>query len=63
MVEISKISEKCFAEIYSGCLILCDTQPECNPQCPFYKPIGCEDWIRREIGDEVWLIPPEEYKE
>ena len=29
--------------------------------CKWYKPKDCEDWIRSERGDEIWLIPPEEY--
>lgn len=31
-------------------------------KCPFYKPQGCSDWVRLEEGDEVYVIPPEEYK-
>lgn len=61
MVEISNTKEKCFAHMQTGCQVLCDLQPICSPKCPFYKPAGCEDWIRRERGEEIWLIPPEEY--
>lgn len=58
MVEISNCNEPCFALKKAGCKIL---TCECIGKCKFYKPVGCEDWIRSERGDEVWLIPPEEY--
>lgn len=61
MVEITNVKERCFALLHTGCAILCEIEPECSTECPFYKPQGCEDWIRREKGDEIWLIPPEEY--
>lgn len=60
MVEISKIQDKCFAEMRGVCAVLAEYK-SCDPTCSFYKPVGCEDWIRREIGEEIWLIPPEEY--
>jgi len=41
-----------------GCLIT-TAWAECK--CPFYKPKGCEDWIRVERDGQVWLVPPEEY--
>lgn len=58
MVEISKCTEPCFAQMRSGCKIL---TINCEGRCKFYKPKGCEDWIRSERNGEVWLIPPEEY--
>lgn len=61
MIEISKTKDQCFALGYMGCSVLCEARPKCTPQCPFYKPVGCEDWIRREVSGEIWLIPPEEY--
>ena len=60
MVEISKCKEKCFALTDAGCKIL-TTKCEGKERCKWYKPKGCEDWVRSERGDEVWLIPPEEY--
>lgn len=30
--------------------------------CPFYKPIDCEDWIRIDRRNMVFMIPPEEVK-
>lgn len=62
MVEITNIEEKCFADLKSGCGVLSSSDYECSPQCPFYKPVGCEDWIRREKEDEIWIVPPEEYE-
>lgn len=62
MVEISDCEERCFALWAGGCSILTSkTKEDCTARCPFYKPQGCEDWIRREDKDEIWLIPPEEY--
>ena len=61
MVEISNIKDKCFAERHGGGCVVLSVRLSCNPRCPFYKPVGCEDWIRREVGDEIWLIPQEEY--
>lgn len=58
MVEISNCKEPCFAKLEIGCLIT-TAWAECK--CPFYKPKGCEDWVRRETDGRVWLIPPEEY--
>ena len=60
MIEISKCKERCFASISDGCAILTKMPIKCSPDCAFYKPQGCEDWIRQE-KDGIWLIPPEEY--
>lgn len=32
-------------------------------KCPFYKPIGCKDWVKIENEGGVELYTPEEYKE
>lgn len=62
MINITDCEDKCFA-LWSGyCSILTDKiKDDCTPQCPFYKPQGCEDWIRRERHGQIWLITPEEY--
>ena len=62
MVEITDIDEKCFAHLKSGCAVLSRSDINCTPQCPFYKSVGCEDWIRREKDNGIWLVPPEEYE-
>ena len=62
MVEITTLEEKCFARLQRGCSVLSRSDPECSPQCSFYKPAGCEDWIRKEKNGEIWIIPPEEYE-
>ena len=64
MIDITESTDKCFA-IWAGvCSILTDKiKDDCTPQCPFYKPQGCEDWVRRKVKEKVWLIPPEEYAE
>ena len=63
MIKLSTIKEKCFGELADGCTVVKDEYIECGHQCPFYKPIGCEDWIRKEIEGEAWIVPPEEYYE
>ena len=62
MVKINDLDERCFAELKSGCGVLSRNDYKCSPQCPFYKPRGCEDWVRIVKGEEIWLIPPEEYE-
>lgn len=59
MVEIAVVNDKCFALTERGCVCL-DDDSQCGKCCPFYKPAGCEDWVKVEIDGEVWLIPPEE---
>lgn len=51
--------EDCFAMEEGKCQILWE-DVVCTYDCPFYKPQGCEDWIKLEKGEEIWLIPPEE---
>jgi len=29
-------------------------------ECPFYKPYGCEDWVRIEKDGEIIMYTPEE---
>lgn len=63
MIELSVINDKCFAELPRACSALSVTEPHCDYRCAFYKPAGCEDWIRRETESGSYLIPPEEYEE
>lgn len=62
MVEISKCKDRCFAELHTGCKIL-TTECEGKDNCPFYKPVDCESWIRKEVKGKVYIMPPEEYYE
>ena len=62
MIEISKCKDPCFASMHSGCKVL-TTECEGKDKCVFYKPEGCEDWMRVERNGKVWLVPPEEYYE
>jgi hypothetical protein len=62
MIEISKCKDPCFAQMHNGCKVL-TTECEGKRKCPFFKPEGCEDWIRVERNGKVWLVPPEEYYE
>lgn len=65
MVNITNSKEKCFAYRKTSrkttCTALAKMQKNCSNKCRFFKPSGCEDWVRREVGNEIWLIPPEEY--
>ncbi len=63
-----KDKHKCFAFRNIAGIITCEALryivPECGtPQCPFYKPVGCDDWIRIDDEDGHNLIPPEDYYE
>lgn len=59
-INLKDVKDKCFAKTDKGvCEALWEDSP-CTFECPFYKPTGCEDWIRLEKGAEKWLIPPEE---
>lgn len=56
---------KCFANMRDGCAVMGSKAPMtgCNSyRCPFYKPSGCEDWMRIEKSASISLIPPEEYR-
>lgn len=60
MVEISRCKDPCFAQLATGCKVLtCDCAGKA--ECPFYKPVGCEDWIKVEHNGEAWILTPEEY--
>lgn len=60
MTNITGCKDPCFGLVEGVCMILTE-QTDCGIECPFYKPQGCEDWVKREEGAEIWLIPPEEY--
>lgn len=58
MLDITEHEARCFAKIWDNCTVLIRTDCE---GCKFYKPINCEDWIRIDREEGVYLIPPEEY--
>lgn len=58
MIQVTEQLERCFAQLNGKCLIL--IRKQCAG-CNFYKPAGCEDWVRAERKGKVLLIPPEEY--
>lgn len=63
MIDIRFSTEPCFGFskwIGNHCTVLTEVKT-CGARCPFYKPVGCENWIKRETEKEIWLIPPEEY--
>ena len=61
MIDITDSKEPCFAMERYGCIVY--GVKECYPRCAFYKPVDCEDWIRREVGDRVYLYEPEEWED
>lgn len=64
MIDITKSTEKCFADSLGECRVLSETiSLECNASCPFYKPIGCREWVRINTKAKAWLLTPEEYEE
>jgi len=58
MIQVTEQLDRCFAQLNGKCLIL--IRKQCAG-CRFYKPAGCEDWVRAERNGKVLLIPPEEY--
>lgn len=52
--------EKCYALLQGQCVVLEVTN--CT-ECPFYKPVGCEDWVRLDIEGLPYLLSPEDYEE
>ena len=63
MIDITNIKDKCFADSLGECRVLSSTiSLECNASCPFYKPKGCEQWIRINTKSRAWIMPPEEYE-
>lgn len=60
MIDITNITDPCFAFILKQCTIL--TETNCK-NCKFYKPRECEDWIRIDMSDgRIILATPEEYE-
>lgn len=51
---------KCFAYVGGGCTVLIHTN---CVDCKFYKPEGCDDWIKIEEDGRVYIMSPEEYDE
>lgn len=53
---------RCCMATKHGCAALKEAEDTCGTyRCPFYKPKGCKDWIRRDREKKVLLIPPEDY--
>lgn len=52
---------RCFGTGSHGCEIMTEPSIRCGSyRCPFYKPVGCEDWIKIEDLSCVILVTPEE---
>ncbi len=64
-IDLKYVKDPCFALAparYGGCKLLTEQHKKCGSQkCPFYKPIGCKDWVRVEDGQGTSLVPEEEY--
>lgn len=59
MINIKDCTDKCFGLVLDNCTCLIETKCE---GCIFYKPRGCEDWVRVEEDGETYLYTPEEYE-
>lgn len=60
MIDITDLDIACFASWgRTGCRVL-GFKDNCNPRCPFYKPVDCQDWVRVVKADRVMLYEPEE---
>lgn len=63
MIDITEIDINCFASYgRTGCKVF-GFKTNCGPRCSFYKPVDCEDWVRKEVGDRVYLYEPEEWED
>ena len=62
-INLKLTNDKCFGNRMGGpCAIMVVPHKDCGTwRCPMYKPQGCKDWVRVEEGNDVTLIPPEEY--
>ena len=56
MIDLKEITDKCYADKAGMCDCLADPNGICDYTCPFYKPVGCKDWIRVED----YIFAPEE---
>lgn len=62
-IDLKKVNEPCFARTRMGyCRVLIIPARECGYKCKFYKPEGCQDWVRVEDWEGLNLVPPEEYR-
>ena len=62
MIDITKAQDDCCMLSKYGCKVL--TIAGCvqwEDTCPFYKPVDCRKWIRREINGRIYVCEPEEY--
>lgn len=61
MIYIEECYDRCFADNGEGCTILTDYEV-CDSTCPFYKPMGCNDWVKVKRDKPVAIYAPEEYE-
>lgn len=60
---IEESDSVCFARRHSFCECLSEIHRGCGTyRCPFYKPLGCEDWLRIDDGYFVNMYMPEEFE-
>ena len=59
MVDITDRGAKCYAMVYGQCTVLIRTN--CT-NCAFYKPEDCEDWVRVDKNNHIYLLDPDEYE-
>lgn len=59
MIDITESRTPCCLMLLGRCTALIRT--ECD-KCKFYKPFGCDDWVRIDKEGRAYLIPPEDYE-
>lgn len=53
----------CFARQHNACKVMCELHPRCGTYyCPFYKPVGCEEWLRIDKSTFVRMYTPDEFE-
>lgn len=63
MIQYSKTdaSGRCYGKTPFGCDVMEEEHEKCGTfACPFYKPDGCQDWVRLDRGDVICLFSPDE---
>lgn len=60
MINLDECKDRCFATVLGECTVMDFPNDTCDSSCPFYKPVGCKDWIRLNIKGVNVIVAPEE---
>ena len=58
MIYLIDCPDRCFANKAGVCDLLTEQPLRCDYTGPFYKPVGCKDWVR----DGNYIIAPEDHE-